>query len=227
MKNLSKKLSCFIVTLAAAFLFVTVAPLSPIGIENTNVAVAATKINVTKVNLPKGSTYKLQMTGTKATVVWSTSNKAVATVKNGVVTGKKAGKAVITAKVGKKKYTCTVTVLGYKVNSNNVIMTKGKTYTLKLSGTSKKDKISYKSNKTSIATVNAKTGKITAKNNGSATITVTVGKTSFPVIVKVETPSMSKTKITLAPKKTYTLKVNSARTPKWKSNNTSVATVSS
>ncbi len=227
MRKLRKELSYFIVTLLAAFLFVTVTPLNSVGIDNTNVAVAATKINITKVNLPKGSTYKLQMTGTKAAVAWSTSNKAVATVKNGVVTGKKAGKAVITAKVGKKKYTCTVTVLNYKVNSNNLIMTKGKSYTLKVTGASKKDKIKFKSSKTSVASVNSKTGKITAKNNGSATITVTVGKTSFPVLVKVETPSISTTKLTLTPKKTYTLKVNSARKPKWKSNNTSVATVSS
>ena len=227
MKNLSKKLSCFLVALAAAFLFVTVAPLSPMGIENTSVAVAATKINVTKVNLPKGSSYKLQMTGTNAKVTWSTSNKGVATVNNGVVTGKKAGTAVITAKVGKKKYTCKVTVLGYKVNSNNVVMTKGKTYTLKLSGTSKKDKISYKSNKTSIVTVNAKTGKIYAKKSGTTTITVKVGKTSFPVTVKVETPTLNKTKLTLNLGATYSLKVNSSRKVTWKSNNTSVATVNS
>lgn len=225
MQNLSKKLSCFILTLAAAFLFVTVAPLSSVGIETTSVAEAATKINVKKVNVPKGSKYTLKITGTKSKVKWSTSKSSVATVKDGVVTAKKAGTATITAKVGSKKYTCKVTVLGYKVNSNNVVMTKGKSYTLKVTGASSKPK--YKSSKTSIATVNSKTGKIAAKKNGTATITVTVGKTSFPVLVKVETPSITKTKITLAPKKTYTLKVNSARKPKWKSNNTSVAKVSS
>ncbi len=46
-------------------------------IENTSVAAIATKINVTKVNLPKGGTYKLQVTGTKTTVTWSTSKKVL------------------------------------------------------------------------------------------------------------------------------------------------------
>lgn len=41
---------------------------------------------------------------------WSTSNKKVAVVKNGKVTAKKAGTAVITAKYGKYKATCKVTV---------------------------------------------------------------------------------------------------------------------
>ncbi len=226
MKNVSKILSCLIVSLTVAFLFVTIAPLSPMGIENTNVAVAATKINVTKVNLPKGSTYKLQVTGTKAAVTWSTSKKSVATVKNGVVTGKKAGTAVITAKVGKKKYTCKVTVLGCKINSNNVVMTKGKSYTLKVTGASKKNKIKYKSSKTSVASVNSKTGKITAKKKGSTTITVTVGKTSFPVTVKVETPILNKTKLILKNRATYSLNVNSSRKVTWKSSNTDVAKVS-
>lgn len=43
-------------------------------------------------------------------VQWSSSNKKVATVKNGVVTGKKAGKATITAKHKGKKYRCRVVV---------------------------------------------------------------------------------------------------------------------
>lgn len=44
------------------------------------------------------------------TVEWSSSDETVATVKNGVVTGKKAGTAIITATVAGKSASCTVTV---------------------------------------------------------------------------------------------------------------------
>jgi uncharacterized protein YjdB/pimeloyl-ACP methyl ester carboxylesterase len=44
------------------------------------------------------------------TVVWSTSNKDIATVANGVVTANKVGTATITAKVGSKTATCSVKV---------------------------------------------------------------------------------------------------------------------
>ena len=52
------------------------------------------------------------MKGTKAKVTWSTSNKKVATVSKGVVKARKEGTAVITAKAGKKKLTCKITVKG-------------------------------------------------------------------------------------------------------------------
>lgn len=80
------------------------------------------KLNVTKVTLPvKTDGYYnhmyLWLKGTKKSVKWSTSNKKIVTV--GKMTGnkdcvsittKKKGKAIITAKVGKKNYKCKVTV---------------------------------------------------------------------------------------------------------------------
>lgn len=58
--------------------------------------------------------------GTKVT--WKSSNKKIATVKNGVVTPKKPGKVTITAQVQGKKLSCKVTVKQAKVyimNSGN------------------------------------------------------------------------------------------------------------
>lgn len=43
-------------------------------------------------------------------IVWTSSNESVATVENGIVSGLKAGTAVITAAIGDKSATCTVTV---------------------------------------------------------------------------------------------------------------------
>ncbi len=55
-------------------------------------------------------TVKITPAGNNQTVVWSSSDEAVATVKGGYVTGVAEGKATITATVGTAKGTCEVTV---------------------------------------------------------------------------------------------------------------------
>ena len=72
---------------------------------------AKVKLNKKKTTVYVGDTVRLKVKGTKKKVKWSSSNKNVAAVsKKGKVTGRKEGKATITAKVGKKKYKCKVTV---------------------------------------------------------------------------------------------------------------------
>ncbi len=72
---------------------------------------AAIKINKAKVTMNVGSKVTLKISGTKSKVTWKTNKKTVATVNSkGVVTAKGTGKAKITAKVGKKSFTCEVTV---------------------------------------------------------------------------------------------------------------------
>ncbi len=74
-------------------------------------AQAAVKLSKKTLVVTKGKTATLKVNGTKKKAVWSSSNKKIATVtQKGVVSGKKAGTAKITAKIGKKKYTCAVTV---------------------------------------------------------------------------------------------------------------------
>ena len=53
---------------------------------------------------------KIYLNGTNRKVTWSTTNKNVATVKNGVVTPKGDGYCIISAKVGNAKYECEVNV---------------------------------------------------------------------------------------------------------------------
>ena len=80
---------------------------------------AASKINKKKATLKVGQTLQLKVTGTKGKVKWKSSKKSVATVSSkGRVKAKKKGSATITAKVGKKKYTCKVTVKKPTTNSN-------------------------------------------------------------------------------------------------------------
>ena len=71
----------------------------------------APKISKSRVTLTKGKSITLKVTGTKKKPKWSSSKKSVAVVsRSGRVTAKKAGTAKITAKIGKKKYTCKVIV---------------------------------------------------------------------------------------------------------------------
>ncbi|MBQ8981722.1 MAG: Ig-like domain-containing protein [Eubacterium sp.] len=72
---------------------------------------ATPKLNVTSVELPYGNSKTLKLKNTKKKVKWTTSNKKIATVNaKGKVTAKGIGKCKITAKCGKKKYTCNVKV---------------------------------------------------------------------------------------------------------------------
>lgn len=73
---------------------------------------ATIKLNTKEKTLVIGETYKLKVRNTAKTVKWSSTNPKVASVsKKGLVTAKKAGTTTITAKVGKKKLTCKVTVI--------------------------------------------------------------------------------------------------------------------
>lgn len=131
------------------------------------------KINKTKYTMNKGQKYTLKISGTKKKVVWSTSNKKVATVNSkGKVTAKKSGTATITAKIGSKKYKCKISVKIPSINKTKICIAKGDTYTLKVKNTNQK--IKWSSSDKKVATVNSK-GKVTAKKKGTATITAKVG----------------------------------------------------
>ncbi len=154
----------------------------------TNASAATVKLNKKKATLyvsgaKSKKTTTLKVTGTKKKVTFTSNKKSVATVnKKGKVTAKKAGKATITAKVGKKSYKCTVTVkkkytpvTSVSVSPKTVSLKVGKTKTIKATVKPSKPTekgVTYKSSKTSVATVSSK-GKITAKKAGKATITVT------------------------------------------------------
>lgn len=80
----------------------------PVAVENVT-------LDKTSEELTVGGTLTLNATvspdnATDKTVTWTSSANSVATVKDGVVTAVKAGKAVITAKAGDKTAECTVTV---------------------------------------------------------------------------------------------------------------------
>ncbi len=111
MKNRKKVIVLFL----SLLMVFCVTPVTDYAIPNTSsviVAQAAVKLNYKKKKLVQYDSFNLKLKGTSKTVKWSSSNKKIATVSSsGKVYAKKPGKATITAKVGKKKYKCVVTVV--------------------------------------------------------------------------------------------------------------------
>ncbi len=76
---------------------------------------AKPRLNKKKVTLYVGKSVRLKVKGTKKKAKWKSSNKKVAVVSSkGKVSAKKKGTARITAKIGKKKLVCRVTVKNKK-----------------------------------------------------------------------------------------------------------------
>ena len=214
---------------------------------NVKPAPTAVKLDKTSVALAKGYTYALAKIYTPSdacmTATWKSSNTSVATVSSkGVITAKSVGTATITvATYNGKTATCKVTVkpdpTTIKLDKSSVDLAKGYTYALAKIYTPSDAYTSatWKSSNTAVATVSSK-GVVTAKSDGTATITVTTynGKTATCKVTVKPDPTavkLNKTSLTLETGKTYTLIKSftpSNAYPKvtWKSSNTSVATVS-
>ena len=128
---------------------------------------------VSQVYVGKKATIKVTKTKVTGKVTFKSSNKKVATVNSkGVITGKKAGKAVITVKVGKytKKLTVKVKKPSFKLVKSSAKLKKGKKTTIKEKA-APVSKVTYKTSNKKVATVNSK-GVVTAKKKGTAKITV-------------------------------------------------------
>lgn len=182
-----KKIKQIFIAIVMSLFITGIIPGMPLKMPHQIVNVEAAsqvKLNKTKATLIKGKSLQLKISGARKNVVWSTSNKKVAVVNNkGKVTTKSNGKVTITARVGNKKYNCKITVETPKISKTSVTMYEKGTYTLKLLKTNQK--VTWKSNRTSVATINSK-GKITAKKAGTATITATVSGIKYSCKVTVK-----------------------------------------
>lgn len=147
---------------------------------------AAPKMSKKSATMVKGQTMTISLKGASGKVKWSTSKKSVAAIKASgkkcTITAKKAGSATITAKVGKKKYTCKVKVEAPKLSKTKLTLKEGKSTTLKVSKTTQK--VKWSSSDKSVATVSSK-GKVTAKKKGIATITAKINGVAFNCTVTV------------------------------------------
>ena len=156
-------------------------------------------LNKSSLNLDKGKSETLEVTYTPAdttddkTVTWTSSNKSVATVSNGKVTAVGPGTTTITALVGTKTATCKVTVkvplesISFNSESMNVVIGETETLSVKYDpADATEDKaITWTSSDESIAAV-SRTGKVTGKAPGTATITAnTAGGVHAECTIKV------------------------------------------
>lgn len=106
MKNLKKSVLCM---LMAVVMVMTVTAASVIPVQD--VYAASVKLNKTSLRLYTRTMVQLTVLNTGAKAKWSSSKPKVASVTSeGYVTARSAGKAKITAVVGKKKLHCNVTV---------------------------------------------------------------------------------------------------------------------
>lgn len=220
---------------------------------STPVAVSGVALNkkVATVNVGKTVTVKATVTPANAdnkTLVWTSSNKKIATVSNGVVKGVKAGRVIITAKTtdgSNISATCTVTVKQPVTRislSKKATMYTGKKLTLKAKvnpANASNKALTWKSSNTKIAKV-ASNGVVTGVKAGRARITATAKDGSRKSATCTVTVRQSVSKITLSktnvvlPKKGSSYNVRVTVAPKnaynknvaVKSANTKVAKVS-
>lgn len=174
--------------------------------------------------------YLTAITSTGKKPKFSSSDSTVASVNTyGKITAKKAGNAMITAKIANGEASCRVTVEKTVITLSQKSISLENGYTARLKAeTSTGHLVTYKSARSSIASVD-ENGVITAKKPGETTITVTADKTSqtCKVTVKQPTVRLDRTSASFYRKGTLRLSVSSTSKsiPRWKTNKKSVATV--
>ncbi|MDE5840324.1 MAG: Ig-like domain-containing protein, partial [Muribaculaceae bacterium] len=171
-----------------------------ITVEAPFVAVETITLDRNTAKVEEGKTVTLKATvrpvaATDQTVSWTSSDETVATVDSkGVVTGVKAGTAVITAKAGEKTATCTVTVTakviavtGITLSQTEATVEVGEPLTLVATVTpdNATDKtVTWSSSNEAVATVD-QDGKVTTLATGQVTITAEAGDYSAECVVTV------------------------------------------
>lgn len=216
------------------------------------IAVEKLSLDATSVSVNVGETYKLQAAISPVeatdTLIWSSSNTAVATVSNGVVTGEAAGMTTITVKSSNgKTASCIVTVKAPKVLPSGVTLSEqtatidvGKTVSLTATvvpGNATNKSVTWTSNNTSVATVS--NGTVTGKSAGTTTIIAATsnGKTASCTVTVTDSvviaESVSLNKYSLNLEKGETEQLQATIEPSnvtdnfvvWSSADMSVATV--
>lgn len=197
------------------------------------------KLNKSSLTLGKGESYTIKANGN---ATWSSSNKNILTVSNGKITAKNTGTAMIVAKgLNGSKANCMVTVRNapnsISLNKTNLTLGIGETYDLdsRLPKNTASFSIKYSSDNSSTASVVSAGGLVTAKKEGTATITATTyngKKVNCTVTVKKapKTMRLNKTKITLGVGETYDLDSylpsgTAAHSIKYTSNNSNLVSV--
>ena len=226
--------------------------------SNLTIHVSSEPIEVTEVQIDKsyttifeGETEQLTATvlpedALNKTVIWRSSNNAVASVSNtGIVTANTVGDAEITASCGEKSASCTVIVTSREIAVTSITLNKTSTTLYEgeaeqLSATvlpedATNKTVTWKSLNTDVAVV-SNNGFVTAIAEGSTVVTATAGeKTALCTVtvrkIAVTSVSINKREISLeegdVEQLIATVLPNNAsdRTVTWSSSDTDIATV--
>ena len=222
-----------------------------VTVPHVEVPVESVSLNKTETTIEVGGSETLVATvnpsnADNPTVTWSSSNEAVATVVDGLVTAIAEGTAVITAQAGEKSATCTVTVPHVAVPVESVTLNKTET-TIEVGGSetltatvnpdnADDPTVTWSSSNEAVATV--VNGLVSAVAEGTAVITASAGGKSATctvtvphVAVPVASVTLNKTETTIEVGGSETLiaTVNPDNaddpTVTWSSSNEAVATV--
>lgn len=174
----------------------------------TPVQVQSVSISKTALSLVEGESERLSATvspdnASDYIIAWSSSNPAVASVQDGLVTAEKEGSASITVSAGGKSASCSVTVSAKEIpvtsvslSQTSVEMLEGEevTLTAKVEPDNATHKqLTWSSSDEKVATV--KDGLVSAGNAGIATISVSAGGKTASCTIKVK--SIPVTSVTL------------------------------
>lgn len=196
MKKIGKILSIFLLMTVIAN-----GNFAPILIQPITVKAASSVLNKTRVTFSKGQ--KVQLKSRKKVSNWASNNSKIVSVsRNGTVTAKRNGKAKVTATVGKKKYTCNITVKNIKVKkikiSGSTSIQTGKSTSMRITVTpsnASNKKIKWTSSNSKIATVSSK-GVVTGKKAGTARIyAATTDGSKIKVSIKIKVIKASNTSL--------------------------------
>ncbi len=144
-----------------------------IGALEVPVSAASPRISSAEITIGVGEVRTITLQNVEGTVKWSTSDKSVATVAKGKVTGVKKGTAVITATYKSKAYKCKVTVKEYRLYGKSSKMNVGESQLLKLYGNTAGKTVKWSTSDRKILKVTSK-GKVTAVAAGTATVYASV-----------------------------------------------------
>lgn len=174
---------------------------------SANIPVTGVNITPTRVTVNVNASAKLTASvspsnATSKTITWSSSNTSVATVSNGLVTGRKGGTATITARSNNGKtasaaITVVVPATGIKLSASSVNVTVGKSVFVSATVTPSSVSnpiVTWKSENTKIATVYG--GTITGVSAGKTTVTATthngkVAKVTVTVVAGKKTAAIT------------------------------------
>lgn len=165
------------------------------GNQDPETPLEVMEISSTSLSLHVGESAQLTVTGAADSIIWTTSDEAVASVSDGIISANAAGTATISASCGLQKVACTVTVT---IKEPDVEVYLNRTdFTLRANDPPFQMQVKVKETRAiyqgtvvwsvedpSVATI-SETGLVERAGRGNTTITATMGGKVLKCIVRV------------------------------------------